>query len=264
MQLARVLLCCAAITAAACDGEPVGPPGPPVVTPPAVTPPIASLTVSAVPTGILLGQSFDLTATVVAEDGSALADQAVKWTVDDPNVAMVNRRNRGNAAIVHVFGYGPLTVTATLADRTAAVSFTVRPEPPLLGVVAIDSVSLIERQNGDWFYNPLLRVRDLTGSGASIVAVQFFVPGMGWSPVCSGHRPIAAGQTLDVFPEGYGDFDLNFGGYEGERATSRQGMAVLFVGTLGGASLGRIEVAAPIVGGELPATPSVRGTPWSC
>ena len=41
-------------------------------------------------------------------------------------------------------------------------------------------------------------------------------------------------------------------------------MAIVFVGTLGGVNLGRIELVAPIVAGDMPETPSVSGSAWSC
>jgi hypothetical protein len=198
-----------------------------------------------------------------------LKDQAVQWSVNDPVVASVFALDRGNAGKVFVLGRGTATVTASLQGQTASVTFTVSadPEPLLVGRVALDSARVIEVQGqaGGWFYAPIAFVRDLTGNGASIVGIQFFVPGVALTARCTGYRAIAPGGTLELFPEIYGDFALTFD-RSGVRATSREGIAILYVGTLSGLILGRMEVPVPIVQGGWPKTYSGGRVenPWSC
>ena len=113
----------------ACGGEDDGPTEPPVVEPP--EPPVATTINIAPPAAELssFGETVELTATVLDQNGQAMAGASVSWTSNDTAVATVT-----TAGVVTAVQNGSATVTATSGAASGTASVTVAQQPAQIDV----------------------------------------------------------------------------------------------------------------------------------
>ena len=101
---------------AACDGDdgvpPTEPPGPPVATTVSISPASADLS--------SFGESLQLTAAVVDQNGQTMAGAPVSWTISDNSVATVS-----GGGLVTAARNGSATVTATSGGAAGSATVTV-------------------------------------------------------------------------------------------------------------------------------------------
>jgi hypothetical protein len=99
-----------------------------------------------------------------------------------------------------------------------------------------------------WYYAPLLTVKETSGLGtATITKIAFSI---GWS-FCVTGRQVAAGQTLQVFQEIYGDYPLEF---DGGDLDTLQNMFVTVSYTDATGQANSISAIGSFVYGDLPTT----------
>ena len=113
----------------ACGGEDDGPTEPPVVEPP--EPPVATTINIAPPAAELssFGETVELTATVLDQNGQAMAGASVSWASNDTAVATVT-----TAGVVTAVQNGSATVTATSGAASGTASVTVAQQPAQIDV----------------------------------------------------------------------------------------------------------------------------------
>ncbi len=109
----------AAFALAGCDDSPTDPPGVPVAADVQVSPDDATL--------LFIGATADLSATVVDEAGSPIADAQVNWSSSDAEVATVSAEGSVTAV-----GNGSVTITATSGNAQGSADITVEQEPEAL------------------------------------------------------------------------------------------------------------------------------------
>jgi Bacterial Ig-like domain (group 2) len=104
--------------AAADDSSPSGPSSP-------SSPKVASLTVTAPSSAIVVGSTTQLTATPKDASGAAVSGQAIAWSSANGAIASVS----SSGLVTGVAPGGPVTITATAAGVTGSVPITVNPVP---------------------------------------------------------------------------------------------------------------------------------------
>jgi hypothetical protein len=100
---------------------------------------IATITVTRVPVAnvvllpnrvdILIGATFQLTASALDANGTTLTDRAIAWTTSNPGLATVN-----SSGLVAGAGVGTTTITAASEGKSSTATVTVSPLP----VVRVD------------------------------------------------------------------------------------------------------------------------------
>ena len=106
------------------------------VAPPPVAP-VASVSLSASSTSLLVGQTTQIVVTLKDATGHALTGRTVGWTSSAPNVASVS-----SAGVVTALSGGTATITATSEGQSGSISLTVTAPPPPPAPVATVAVSL--------------------------------------------------------------------------------------------------------------------------
>jgi trimeric autotransporter adhesin len=97
-----------------------GPPDDPPGDPPPGTVAVASVDLAPSALNLAVGQTFQLTATARAADGSALADRSITWTTGDAAIATISE-----TGMVTAVATGDVLVTATSEGRSSAAAVTV-------------------------------------------------------------------------------------------------------------------------------------------
>jgi uncharacterized protein YjdB len=127
-MLARiaVLMLGSSLLISGCGGDgPVGPPDPPAV---------VSVTVSG-PTSIEEGKTAQLSASAWDASGNALSDRSFTWTSSNEAVATVS------AGLISAKAAGPVTITATTADKSGKLEMVVTVIPIASLVVSPDTAT---------------------------------------------------------------------------------------------------------------------------
>ena len=86
---------------------------------------VVSVTVTPATTGLMLGQTVQLTATPKDGSGTALTGRVVTWASDNPSIADVD----ANGMVTTKAVGGPVTITATSEGKSGTASVTVIPVP---------------------------------------------------------------------------------------------------------------------------------------
>lgn len=122
------------LIAAACGGSSTDPdPDPPAV---------ASVEVTASDTGLFVGETVQLSATLRSSSGQILTGRTITWSSDATDVAMVN-----GSGLVTAVGEGPAEVTATSEGQSGSASITVSPHP--VATVELDPVGPVDLFTGE-------------------------------------------------------------------------------------------------------------------
>lgn len=89
--------------------------------------PVKSIAIDGVATGLELGETIFLGVTLIGEN-DAPVQRAVQWSTNAPTVATVEPNNPMLVA-VRAVGTGRATISASIDDKTATLSFSVTPRP---------------------------------------------------------------------------------------------------------------------------------------
>jgi hypothetical protein len=234
----------------------------------AQVPSVAYLTLSYPPSWVVPRLKFTLWAVVVGNNGNALWDRTVSWSSSDTSVAKVAElSSEPEGVTVHVTKPGATTITASSEGRSTSMRLSVA-DAPVSTALQVVAISMIEYQYpqlpGQRYYAPTLRVTaPAESAGVSVVGAYFDIPGIGHTNICKSRRPVAAGQTIDVFGDFYGDWEVSFDVW-GARATSAEASGIIFLNDANG-RLSHIQVSLPIVAGGFPTTYTGGTHPsWSC
>ena len=161
-SVSRALLACAATTLAACGGGDTTPPPPPP-TPTTLTISPASVTFTAV------GDTEQLSARVLDQNGNVMTGVTVNWSSLRPTVATVDLRE----GLVTAAGAGTVTITARAGSASGEAMVTVRQEAVAMEKAGGDSQ---EGYFGEALpVAPVVRVLDRNGNPAAEIEVSFEV-----------------------------------------------------------------------------------------
>ena len=219
--------------------------------------------------------------------GSPMNSFLAQVTSSNPQVAAFDRSELvqmqyPNAAaksevflFISMAGEGNAVLRVRLGDVTDSVMLNVRPLPPALNVLAVDSFTVVEyREECAWacpylIYVPLLKLREPTGTTfADVIAVEFSVPTMSTGYCTMGGLHFSGGlaahvNSIDPYPWAN---DMIFASLNGTPVPDGPARARVIVRDASG-NYGLIEATAPIQRMvPKPGFPmSLFGSvPWSC
>jgi len=146
----------------------------------------------------------------------------------------------------------PTPVTSTQA-RVAGPE----PSPAVTssGFLRIDRAVVVEYQysfgDAHWYYAPQVRVTETSGTGwLQVTGIDVEIPGLVVS-TCVAGEVVAAGKTIELFRETYGDYPIAFrAGAPGQRATGEPRFVVRYQQQDGHS--GALTVPAPLTLSGLP------------
>ena len=126
------------------------------------------------------------------------------------------------------------------------------------------SFTVIEVPYGsNWYYAPLVTVRETTGAGtATVTNMTFQIPGLGPSPSFRTSKCIKAGEERTLLNEIYGDFELTID-HPGIRASASTATGTLMY-VDGSGRRAELSLSGPIVAGTYPSTYSGGTGTWTC
>ncbi|MGK2960544.1 MAG: hypothetical protein ACSLFK_00210 [Gemmatimonadaceae bacterium] len=195
-------------------------------------------------------------AKVLTRSGEIIENAHVVWTSSNPQaVPVATNGNCGpqaacNRTSIYAIEKGTATVTATVAGVSASVSVAAYVDAPETDAVSLEFsvVELGSASGEDWAYAPLLRLTSRLD--LDVVAMRYTIPGASATSLCGSSKHVAAGQSLDLFPEIYGDYALVEG--SGKRATGPASLTV-FVQDVSG-NVFKALASGAIVPGGMPTT----------
>ena len=100
---------------------------------------VVSVTVTPATTGLMLGQTVQLTATPKDGSGTALTGRVVTWASDNPSIADVD----ANGMVTTKAVGGPVTITATSEGKSGTASVTVIPVPVASVTVSPSTATIV-------------------------------------------------------------------------------------------------------------------------
>ncbi|HEX2723610.1 MAG TPA: Ig-like domain-containing protein [Gemmatimonadaceae bacterium] len=212
---------------------------------------------------LVLGAVRHLSATASDSKGGRLYGRRVTWTTSNDRIASVFIRD--NEASVFALSAGTVTITATVEGVSASRTFTVSARPEATGQLRIESFSVIEvGEQGGWLYAPLVRITaPATSAGGEVTGLDLVIPELAVAISCDAVRGVRPGESIDLFREIYGDFEISFSA-AGVRAATAGALVVVRVRENG--------VAAELMGstsvrpGAYPSTYTggYVSAPWNC
>ena len=225
---------------------------------------VASVELTPVSTVLVVGTRQPLFLTARTAGGQVLAGRVGSWSSSDSRVVSVAQNGAVNltpgnpAALAYANGSGSATITATVDGRSASVKIHVVSPTATQSVLTIESFSMIEyKYDGEpdqWYYAPIVRLRETTGArSADVLAVQFHMPGFGYTMKCGARLHVLSGQSVDMFRESYGDYPLSYYRPPDGRALPGLATALITVRDDNGA-IALLSMEGPIVSGSLPTT----------
>lgn len=254
MRRAAVLTAIVGWALGACASPDVAAPRATVTAPPPGTPPVTTGTTSMVgairiqPTSqtAVVGERLGVDVFAFTGAGAPMATTDLTLSLSDPGIAtirdtrqvpFVDAQSGVTLSYAHVDmafrKEGSTTLIATLAGKTAAVSFRAAEALPT-GALVVDTFAVLEaRASCAWdcpylVYWPVLKVREPSGARAvTVEAIEFTIPGR-TTGLCYGTRVFLPGRSahLNVFDPYLWSNDLifvNLDGHavEGDGATAR-------------------------------------------
>ncbi|MXX55137.1 MAG: hypothetical protein F4106_12155 [Gemmatimonadetes bacterium] len=193
LALIALALTLPALTAA-CGGD--EPTEPPVATTVSISP--ASLDMSS------FGETAQLTATVLDQNGQPIAGASVNWTIDDNSVATVS-----TGGLVTAVQNGSATVTATAGGASGTVAVTVAQRPARIEVSpSADTLVAI----GD---TVRLAAQPLDANGNDVPGVT-----IGWSSADDGVATVDANGLVTAAGNGTANITASAGGATGAAAVT--------------------------------------------
>jgi hypothetical protein len=176
---------------------------------------------------------------------------SITWAVDDPAVASLSTTGRvpRNGIIVTGLTPGRTLLRASGAGDTASIAVTVIPVligPPSQLTVQFSVIEYQQASNPfEWYYAPRMAITVAGVDEVQLLGVRMEVPGLLTALQACTSIPLGNSETLELFPEVYGDFPLTLS--DGGRATGRTATAfVSYRQGTGGAEVFR--VTGPIEG----------------
>lgn len=212
----------------------------------------------------IAGMHQTIWAKVLTKSGATLENARVVWTSSNPQaVPVAGNGNCGptqacNRTSIYALETGRATVTATVDGVTASLSVAAYVDAPETDAVSLE-FSVVELGSGtDWAYAPQLRIASRLD--LDVVAMRYTIPGAAATSLCGASRHVAAGRSLDVFPEIYGDYALVDG--SGKRATGPASLSVFVQDNSG--NVFKAVASGAIVPGGMPTTYTggVIDEPW--
>lgn len=164
----------------------------------------------------------------------------------------------------NIFATTAMALTLTLAACAGDAGSPIGPgsavvPPPELAAsdLKITAFRVIEHQypgSPTWYYAPLLTLQEVTGGNAvRVIGVGFEIPGLPGIPRPAVCRVIAAGTSVEMFREIYGDYEFVAFSPGGARATGEPASAMVsFTDSRG--TTRTVQVTGPVVSGSLPTT----------
>jgi len=234
-----------------------------------------------------VGLKLRLHVAAMNTQGSPMHSWSAQVTSSNPQVAAFDHSelvqmqypNAASKSEVYLFismtGEGKAVLRVRLGDVTDSVALNVRPLPPALNVLAVDSFTVVEyREQCAWacpylIYAPLLKLREPTGrTYADVIAVEFSVPTMSTGYCTTGGLHFSGGLAahvnyIDPYPWAN---DMIFASLNGTPVPDGPAKARVIVRDATG-NYGLIEATAPIQRMvPKPGFPmSLFGSvPWSC
>lgn len=187
------------------------------------------------------------------------------WTSSDPSVVAVG--SGGNCGPGPVNGCGRTTayarssglalITASMNGVLGTVGVRVAADRPLNQKVAVE-FQIVSVDDG--WNAPLITVSAPSeSSGFTVHAVRFELPSGRSVQLCGVHRRIPPGESVVLFREVYGDYELEFGGNPG----TGEAKAIILL-TDGSGAPGTVIATGPVVKGSAPTTYSgyMIDDPW--
>jgi hypothetical protein len=207
---------------------------------------------------LMVRDAYTIFGDVLTSASQAPWEGTITWLSSDTRIADVRSVGR-NAATVVGLRPGTVSISASVTGLTVSTTFTVLDPAPSEDVVpvVVDDFHVVEFQYpsnpGQWYYAPLIRLRDTTGvATAAVIRTVFEIPGFeGHSPPCNGVRVLTS-TPFDVFREIYGDYELTID-VPGARAAS--GVATAYITMrIGQSDAIVLKATGPVVPGSLPTT----------
>ena len=129
------IVACGGDSTTAPTPQPPAPPPPPVVMPPPPPPAPRPTTVSVTPSEVRLvvGDSVQLAAEVLDQNGAVMANVSVSWTSSNAAVATVS-----TVGWVKALSAGSANITATSGEASENASINVSLPPPVVAEIALD------------------------------------------------------------------------------------------------------------------------------
>ena len=205
---------------------------------------------------IPVGATVMLVGGLVSLDTHTAIPGVITWSSDNAEVATVSAAST-QAAQVRGVRPGTAQITASTAGGVARVAVTVLAETTAPSPIVVDDFYVIEfGGEGDWGYAPQFVLRDTSGQQQSaVIGVSFDLPAAGGpSPRCAMLRPVAA-QSIDLFHEAYGDYELWLNGPASYRAPAGESAVAHLTLRVPGPYAKQLTLIGRIVrGGSFPTT----------
>ena len=209
---------------------------------------------------MVVGSSFRVQAMLSDVDGKWVPNgYPALWSSADTTVATVAALQPPNSYLGTVTAVGPgaTTITAVVGGLQASLEVTVLPALPYGtgGLDVVDAHMVEYRYEGwdRWEYAPIVQVT-ARESALDVLKLQIVLPGRpGSAPAFCGAIRIQPGETLNLNPELYGDYQISV-----DAAGWRAPPDSIFTGTLeyrrGDGTLVTQNLQLPVVSGTLPTT----------
>lgn len=231
--------------------------------PPAPVEP-AGLRISTVPPTLFPGSADYISAVWVDDQGGVYPRiPVVTWALDDSAVASISTVGR-NGVLVTGVAAGSTLLRGSAGGHVASIAVTVLPvmtgPPPALSV----EFKVIEFQERfgqvPWYYAPQVRITTSGVSALRVLGFRLDVPGLLTPLEACTSTSLEDGETLELFPEAYGDFPITLSG--GQRASQRTATAFLSYSE-GFGPVKTFRVIGPIEGRGEPRTDRAKLVGWT-